>query len=406
MNNLQQAATQFGTPLYVYDADKIRERIVDLQTKIGKFERTEFLYAIKANFNPSIVKLIVDNGFGVDAVSVEEVLMALKSGCRLENIMYTENNMSDVEMEEAQKIGVLINFNSISRLEKYGSKFPGSRVSVRFNPNVGAASHATNITGGPGSKFGISHDRVDEVLTIIKRHNLKLVGIHQHIGSGWLEVESPKLAMEVILDLARQIKEAGGGSDLEFIDCGGGFGVPYRPDDQALDLEGLGREFNQVFKTFCAEYGKPLRLRFEPGRYVVAEAGHLVTEVTTVKSESDGRTYIGTDTGMNHLARVAMYGSYHPIRNLTNESGEMKTYDVCGNICECADFFAKDRELPLVREGDLLSIDVAGAYGMSMANHYQFRMLPMEVMVDGDQLQVIKVRESFDTLYNLYGFTL
>lgn len=394
--NLLDITQKYGTPLYVYEADVIDQRIAELQEKIGIYPKTEFLYAIKTNFNPHIVKRIVEKGLGIDAVSLEEVKIGLKCGCPIEKIMYTESSMSDEEMHEAHALGVLVNFGSLSRLEKYGKAYPGSRVSVRFNPNVGAASHATNITGGPLSKFGISYKQIEEVLSIVNRYGLKLVGIHEHIGSGWLGTAEPLAAMEILLDIAKELP------DLEFVDCGGGFGVPYKPDQEALDMETLGIEFNRKFSEFCKEYGRELVLRFEPGRYVVAEAGKLLVEVTDLKENPEGRVFAGVNSGMNHLVRVAMYGAYHPITNISNPDGTLKTYDVVGNICENADFFAKDREIAEIREGDVLSIDIAGGYGFVMANQYQFRGRPAEVLLENGEAKIIRERETFEDLFSIY----
>jgi len=385
-------AERYGTPLYVYNAETIDARIDDLLSGIGKYHNTEFLYAIKANYNPAIVRRIISRGLGIDAVSVDEVKLALACGCDKEKILFTENNITDAAMREAHELGVLINIGSLSRLRKFGGAFPGSRVSIRFNPNIGIASHETNITGGPDSKFGISFQHVEEVKTIAEEFDLQIVGIHQHIGSGWLRLREPILALDVILDIASQFE------NLEFVDVGGGFGVPYRPEENRLDIDILGDQIKQRFEEFVSSYGRELQLRFEPGRYVVAESGYLLTRVTDMKQSISRKTIVGTDTGMNHLVRTAMYGSYHPIQNMTNPQGMYQEYDVTGNICECADFFARDRMMHEIREGDLLAIGVAGAYGMSMATNYQFRALPAEVLVDGGEDSLIRKRETFDDL--------
>ncbi len=395
--SVEDIAKEHGTPLYVYDLKIIGERVNDLKTKIGAYKNTKFMYAIKTNYNPDVVKFITSKGIGIDAVSLEEVKLAMKFGVAAEDIMYTENNMTDAEMDETEELGVLINFGSISRLKKYGQKYPGNKVSVRFNPNVGAASHATNITGGPDSKFGVSYEYLDEVLKVCEEHNLTIVGVHEHIGSGWLGLEEPLVAMDVILDIARQIPT------LEFVDCGGGFGVPYKEDQEPLDIETLGQKFNEKFTAFCEEYGRELTLKFEPGRFFVAEGGHLLTEVNTLKDSPNGKIFAGTDTGMHHLVRPAMYGSYHPMRNVSNPEGATKNYDVTGNICESADFFGKDFPLNELREGDILSIDFAGAYGLCMASNYQFRPLPAEVTVDeSGTVKLARRRQTFEDLYNFY----
>lgn len=388
--NLLKIAQEFGTPLYVYDGQLIHARIDELLSTVGSYTPSKFFYAIKANYNPQIVREIIRRGFGIDAVSIDEVRLALYCGATPGNISFTENNMTDAEMDETVRLGVLINIGSLSRLEKFGQKYPGSNVCIRFNPNVGAASHSTNITGGPGSKFGIDSSQVEEVLALAQKYNLRIIGVHEHIGSGWLTIDEPLLALETILGIATHFP------DLQFVDVGGGFGVPYRPQQERLDLVTLGAKIQERFEKFVAKYGRRLELRFEPGRYVVAESGHLLTQVNTVKVSDSGRIFAGTDTGMNHLVRVAMYDSYHPIVNLSNPEGEKKVYDIVGNICESADFFAKDREMNEIREGDFLDIAVAGAYGMSMASHYQFRDVPMEVLVDGEEVRIIRRRESFE----------
>lgn len=396
----EQLLSHSGTPLYVYFEEILENKMEELKKFLGIWKKTKFLYAIKANGNPHLVKRIIAQGFGIDAVSLEEVQLALLSGTLAHNILYTENNCTDAEMNKAQKLGVLMNIGSLSRLKKFGAAFPGSNVCIRFNPNVGAASHATNITGGPDSKFGISFTEIETVKKIAEEYNLHIVGIHQHIGSGWLGLEEPLLAMDVILSLAPHF------SELEFVDFGGGFGVAYKPDQIPLDLELLGKKLAEKFEHFCNSFGRNIELRFEPGRYVVAEAGHLLTRVNTIKTGINGKIFAGTDTGMNHLVRPAMYGSYHPIVNVSNPNGEIKKYDVVGNICECADFFAKDRELAEIREGDILDIQIAGAYGMSMASEYQFRSRPAEVLIQKNgEVQVIRRRSSFEEMMRGFDFS-
>lgn len=395
---------KYPTPFFVYDEQTIIDRITELKNQIGQYENSEFLYAVKANHNPHIVKIMVQNGFGVDAVSLNEAKVGLLVGCPLEKIMYTENNISDSEMDEAYNLGILINFNSLERLETFGQKYPNSKVCIRFNPNVGAASHATNITGGPKSKFGISYKDVTKIKEICTKYNLTIVGIHQHIGSGWLTIEEPLLALDVILDIAKQIP------NLEFVDFGGGFGVPYKPDQNRLDMITLGNEFKKRMEAFNQEYYKnnheKIKLRFEPGRYPIAEAGKLICHVTSIKTTDENRTFIGTNTGMNHLIRPALYGSYHPIQNLSNPNKEVQTYDIVGNICESADFFAKDRELNTTKTGDILSIDIAGAYGTAMSSIFHLRSIPAEILIqpNGDD-KLIKPAQTFEELVKVYNYS-
>lgn len=381
---------EYGTPLYLYDQETIRERISELKSKLGVYPQTKFLYAIKANYNPHIVKFIISQGLGIDAVSIEDVKMALFCGAKPEDIMYTENNISDAEMKETQKLGALLNIGSLSRLEKFGQRFPGKNICLRINPEVGAGSHQTNITGGPDSKFGIAYKDFAQAIEISRQYKLNIIGLHQHIGSGWLETKEILRSIPIILQEALHVPS------LKFVDFGGGFGVPYRPNQQRLDLAELGKVYAQKFTDFCKKYGRPLELRFEPGRYVVAEAGHLLAQVTTLKDI--GKMIAGLNTGMNHLVRPAMYGSYHPVTNISNPEGKKKKYDVCGNVCESADFFAKSRMIPEIHEGDILSVEVAGAYGMSMASMYQLRPLPPEVLVSGSEHKLIRKRQTFSDI--------
>jgi diaminopimelate decarboxylase len=388
---------EFGTPLYVYDLSVIREKIELLKKFISSCNpQTRFLYSVKANYNLYLTKFLIEQGFGIDAVTIEEAKLALYCGCKAENIIYTECNMSDSEMDEAQKLGILINIGSLSRLEKFGAKYPGKHVCVRFNPNIGAASHATNITGGPESKFGIQFEFLDKILEIVKKYDLRLVGIHEHLGSGWLKIKEPLIAVEFLLMLAQKIP------DLEFLDFGGGFGVPYKSNRSSLDLESLGKEIERKLIVFKKKYDKEVKLIFEPGRFLVAESGHLLTQVTTLKTSTSQIVYAGTDSGMNQLVRVAMYGSYHHMINVSNPSGVGKSYHICGNVCESADFFAKRRRISEIREGDILSIEVAGAYGMSMASNYQFRSLPAEVVIDGNKVIQVRKRQSFEDLIGFF----
>ncbi len=394
--NIEKIVEQFGTPLYVYDLEVIQARINELRATLGSYKNTQFLYAVKTNYNPHLVREIVQHGCGIDAVSIEEVKIGLLAGAESTDIMFTENNSTDEDIHETVRLGVLLNVGSLSRLEKFGRAYPGHRVCVRFNPNVGAGSHATNITGGPDSKFGIATDELQTVLEIAKRYSLKIVGVHEHIGSGYLCQEEPLVALETILATAQYFP------DLEFIDVGGGFGVPYHPTEERLNLAELGEKIKTRFENFCTKYGRTLQLRFEPGRYIVGESGHLLTRVNTIKQSPSHKVVVGTDTGMNHLLRVALHGSYHPIVNVNNPTGKIQKYEIVGNICESSDFFAHDREIHEVREGDILDIQIAGAYGMAMASHYQFRDLPAEVLVDGENARVIRRRETFEERIKIF----
>jgi diaminopimelate decarboxylase len=322
--------------------------------------------------------------------------LALRLGVEPGRILFTENNATDAELAEAQARGVLVNCGSLDSLQRLG-RSRAAEASVRINPDVGAGEHDHTLTAGPKTKFGIHHSEVDEILRIEHETGIAVVGCHMHIGSNILDAAVFVAAMRVILDVARRLPH------LRFIDFGGGLGVPYRPEERPLDLERLGREASALMESFCAEYGRRLELRLEPGRFPVAEAGTLFTMVTSVKTRPayDGepaRCFVGCDTGFNHLLRPCLYGSYHPIDNITRPMAEPQLVDIVGNICESGDVFARDRHLPEPRPGDILAIRCAGAYGMSMASNYNLRPLPPELVLDDGEIRLVRERRSIAQL--------
>lgn len=384
----ERIGEEFGTPVYVYEEENIRRQLDSLEQGITYYPK-RILYAVKANFNSHILRILKEGGVGIDAVSPGEIALALRVGFLPKDILFTGNNITDEEMDFAVEKGVLLNIDSLSRLEKFGQKYPGQQVCVRINPDVGAGHHDHCITGGPKSKFGIWYSEVKEIKRIAENYELEIVGIHEHIGSQILEVDKFLMAMEVLLRVAPSFP------NLEFIDFGGGFGVPYKPGEKPLDIKELGRKMSERFKDFCREYRKKLTLVIEPGRSLVAEAGYLLTRVNTVKRNPDGRVFVGVDSGFNHLIRPAMYGSFHPITNISNPGGEKEKVDIGGNLCESGDKFAEDREISRVKEGDLILIGVAGAYGYSMSSIYNLRPRPPEVLVKPDEtLRLIRKRET------------
>jgi diaminopimelate decarboxylase len=374
-----------GSPLYTYDLDTVRARCRALKAAIP-YAPFQPLYAIKANPCPAVVRTILGEGFGIDAVSPGEVAMALRLGVDPQRIVYTENNMTDAEQAEAIAQGVLINCGSLDRLERLGAAGV-KRCAVRFNPDVGAGAHEKICTAGPLTKFGVPNAHLDRVLEIERRTGIRVVGAHMHIGSGFLEPEAFAQACTVIFALAARLPH------LEFIDCGGGIGIPYRAEQRSMDLAAMGRQLAADMEAFCSRYGRRLELRLEPGRFLVAESGTLLCTVTSVKETPEGRVFVGTDTGFNHLVRVAMYDAFHRIDNLSRPDAPRRKVDVVGNICESGDIFARDRELPLPQPGDLLAIRDAGAYGFAMASTYNLRPLPAEVAVEGGAARLVRPRQ-------------
>ncbi len=386
-----QLIEKFGSPLYVYDANTIKERFKQLKESISVIKNTKILYACKANSNVEIIKVLTEQGAGIDVVSPGEIYSASLAGCKSQDILFTGNNMSNWELDYAVAQGVLLNVGDLSALERFGKTYPNSDVCIRINPDVGGGHHEHVITGGPESKFGIYFTDVKLALEIAEKYNLKIKGIHQHIGSNILEEKTFLKAIDVLLKSAKDFPH------LEFIDFGGGLGIPYKPEDKSLNLNELNKKVAENFKNFCEEYGKDVEFWLEPGRFLVGESGYLLTTVNTIKT-NPGYKYVGTDSGFNHLVRPTMYGSYHEIINTSNLDGEKEKVTVCGNICESGDIFARDREISKIQEGDILAILNSGAYGYSMASNYNTRPLPAEVLIDGDEVRLIRRRENFEEL--------
>lgn len=381
-------AEKYGTPLYVYDGRLIVERYKELYKYI-KWPKLKILYAMKANYNVAIMNLLKNCNAFLDTVSPAEVHLGLKLGYKKEDILYTANNITIEEMHEIKKTGVLFNIGSISGLEKFSSAYPGSKVCLRFNPDVYAGAHKHVKTGGDITKFGILRSDINIVRKVTNKYNIKVVGLHEHTGSGIGETEKFYESMNNLLKIASRNNFP----DLEFIDFGGGFKVPYKPTSKRIDFVSFGENITSIFSDFCKTYGKDLEMYFEPGKYIVAESGYLMIEVNTVQNNR-GRYIAGTNSGFNHLIRPLLYNSYHQIENISNPSGELKIYDVCGNICETGDCFAEQRELPEIREGDKLIIKNAGAYCYSMGSIYNLRSMPSELLISGGKEYLVTERLS------------
>lgn len=387
---LVQLANEFGTPLYVYHAEKIKEQYSRLQSAFSSSD-TKFFYAAKALTNINILKYIKSIGCNVDCSSVNEVMLAIKAGFEPKNILYTSNNIAFSEIEAAQQLGVNINIDSISNLEKSGKKFGHHYpIGMRLRPNIMAGGNLKISTGHEDSKFGIPLEQIEKVLKVVKETNLFIRGLHIHTGSEIKDVEVFAKGIEVLFEAAQQFRE------LEFLDLGGGFKVPYQPGEEGTDIEKLGQKVAKEFKGFEKKYNRHLQVWFEPGKFMVSEAGYFITRVNVIK-ESGNSIFAGVNSGMNHLIRPMFYGAYHSIENISNSSGAEKKYNVVGNICE-TDTFAENRLLPEVREGDYLVFRNAGAYCFEMASNYNSRYKPAEVLVKDGKAHLIRNREEFDDL--------
>lgn len=387
---LQQIASRYGTPVYVYHGEKIKDQFNRLQNAFTGTD-VRFFYAAKALTNINVLKYIKSIGCNIDCSSINEVLLAVKAGFEPVNILYTSNNIHFSEIETAADLGVNINIDSLSNLEKFGEKYGhGYPVGIRVRPNIMAGGNLKISTGHVNSKFGIPLEQINEVVTLVKKKNLFIRTLHIHTGSEIKDVEVFAKGIEVLFEVALQFPE------LEVIDLGGGFKVPYQPGEEGTDIEQLGEKVKQEFNWFEDKYKRHFQVWFEPGKYLVSEAGHFVTSVNVLK-HSGKVHFAGINSGLNHLIRPMFYGAYHRIDNISNPTGVKKEYTVVGNICE-TDTFAEDRLLPEVRENDLMVFRNAGAYCFEMASNYNSRYKPAEVLVLDGNPKLIRKREEMDDL--------
>ena len=381
---------QFGTPLYVYHAEKIKEQYVRLTTAFRN-SNTVFFYACKALTNINILKYIRELGANVDCSSINEVRLALHAGFPPARILYTSSGISFDEIKEAQSLGVIINIDSLSNLEKFGATFAHTYpVGLRLRPNIMAGGNLKISTGHDRSKFGIPIDQIEKVLYLVEKYNLYIADLHIHTGSEIKDVDVFVKGIEILFDIVPRFTE------LKFIDLGGGFKVPYKDGDVETDIPLLAKKIEEAFASHPNPGGRPLQTWFEPGKFLVSECGYFIVKVNVIK-ETDAATFVSVDSGFNHLIRPMFYDAYHRIGNISNPNGELKRYSVVGNICE-TDTFAWDRMINEVREGDYLVFYTAGAYGFEMSSNYNSRYKPAEVLVKDGQAHLIRKRDRFEDL--------
>lgn len=383
-------ADEFGTPLYIYDGEKITNQVKTLQEAFSAVP-LKIKYATKALSNINVLKLIRNAGAGVDAVSIEEVKLGMMAGFSADEIMYTPSGVGFEEIREAVNLGIMINLDSLPLMEEFGQVYGGSvPACIRINPHIMAGGNLKISTGHKESKFGISIEQLSEVLDTVEKYKLQIIGLHIHTGSDILDAEVFLQGGNVLFEAAIQFP------DLEFLDFGGGFKVAYKPNDIATDVMEVGKKVGEAFQEFCKRYGRQLELWIEPGKFLVSEAGYLLVRTNLVK-ESPTVTFVGVDTGLNHLIRPMMYDAYHGVYNLSNSEGKKAKYNIVGYICE-TDTIAAHRELNEVKAGDLLVIKNAGAYGYSMASNYNSRLRPAEVLIWKGKAYQIRRREIFEDL--------
>jgi diaminopimelate decarboxylase len=387
---------KFKTPLYVLSQSRIEENFRRLNLALKKhYNKIRIYYSAKANSNISVLKILLKEGAWLDAVSPGEIFLGLKAGFPAEKILFTGTSVSKEELKYAIEAGVTINIDSLSQLKKLLKIAVPEVLSVRVNPGIGFGHHNYCITGGEESKFGLWLDEAEKAYKEAEKAGVKKFGIHMHIGSGILSVKAFAQAAEVFLNITKEIK-ARCGLTFDFIDFGGGLGVPYKPEEKELNIEEYAETILSVFKRKIVD-SEPF-FAIEPGRYIVCDAGILLTKAVSIKV-TPIKKFIGVDAGLNVLIRPAIYNAYHHIlvANKLNEE-EMEEYDVVGPICENADFLAKKRIMPKVEEGDVLAVLNAGAYGFSMSSQYNAKPKPAEVLVNKGRVEVIREREDFNNL--------
>ena len=387
---LLETAGEFGTPLYVYHAERITEQYQRLQAAFQETDAT-FFYACKALTNINVLKHIKSTGCNADCSSINEVRLALLAGFEPAKVLYTSNNIAFGEIEAAVSLGVHVNIDSLSNLRKFGDLYGHSYpVGIRLRPNIMAGGNLKISTGHNKSKFGIPVEDIGQVLNIMKEKNLHIRTLHIHTGSEIKDVEVFAKGIEVLFDLIKHFPE------LQVIDLGGGFKVPYVPGEEGTNIELLGKKVKAEFDAIEKIYGRRLQVWFEPGKFLVSEAGYFVVQVNVLK-QSGNTCFAGVNSGLNHLIRPMFYGSYHHIANLSNASGVPKPYHIVGNICE-TDTFAEDRMIAEIREDDYLVFYNAGAYGFEMASNYNSRFKPAEVLVKNNKARLVRRRDTMEDM--------
>ena len=390
IKDLLSIAHTYGCPVYVYDAYKIRSQYERLIKAFAAVPSLRINYAMKALSNGSILKLMRKLGAGLDTVSIQEVKLGLHAGFAPEQIIFTPNGVSMEEIEEAASLGVQLNIDNLSILEQFGSKHPHVPVCIRINPHVMAGGNSKISVGHIDSKFGISIHQIPHILRIVENTKMHINGIHMHTGSDILDIDVFLYAAEILFDAAKHFRE------LKFIDFGSGFKVPYKEVDIQTDIEELGEKLSQRFLEFCKLYGRDLTLAFEPGKFLVSEAGFFLVKVNVVK-QTTSTVFAGIDSGFNHLIRPMFYGATHFIENISNPEGKKRFYSVVGYICE-TDTFASNRQIAEISEGDILCFRNAGAYCYTMASNYNSRPRPAEVLWIDGQAKLIRKAETFEDL--------
>ncbi|SOS49034.1 Diaminopimelate decarboxylase [Tenacibaculum dicentrarchi] len=387
---LLNLANKYGSPLYVYDTEKIINQYKNITTAFSKVKNLKINYAVKALSNINILKIFKTLNSGLDTVSIQEVKLGLLAGFSPKDIIYTPNGVSLQEIEEVSKLGIQINIDNLSILELFGQKHPKTPVCIRINPHIMAGGNSNISVGHIDSKFGISIHQVPHIKRVVENTGMRINGIHMHTGSDILDIDTFIRASDILFDVAHQF------NNIDFIDFGSGFKVPYKSDDISTDIVELGKKLSERFNQFCKNYGKNVTLMFEPGKFLVSESGKFLAKVNVIK-QTTSTVFAGIDSGMNHLIRPMLYNSYHTIENLSNPKGRERFYSIVGYICE-TDTFGSNRRINEISEEDVLCFSNAGAYCYSMASNYNSRFKPAEVMIYKGKDYLIRKRETMDDI--------
>lgn len=389
-NLLLDLAKKYESPLYVYNTDKIKSQYKKITSAFSKVKNVKINYAVKALSNVNILKVFNELESGLDTVSIQEVRLSLSAGFNPKDIIYTPNGVSLKEIEDVAKLGVQINIDNLSILELFGQKYPKTPVCIRINPHVMAGGNSKISVGHIDSKFGISIHQVPHIKRVVENTGMLINGIHMHTGSDILDIDTFLMATEILFKITKEFK------NIEFIDFGSGFKVPYKLGDISTNIDELGKHLSKRFNDFCKEYGKELTLMFEPGKFLVSEAGYFLATVNVIK-QTTSTVFAGIDSGLNHLIRPMFYNSYHHIENISNPKGRERFYSIVGYICE-TDTFGTNRRISEIREEDVLCFHNAGAYCFSMASNYNSRYRPAEVMIHNKKDYLIRKRETFEDI--------
>jgi len=384
-----ELADQYDLPLYVYDS-AIMQRQYKRMTNAFHVKRLKINYACKALSNINVMKLFRDMGSGLDTVSIQEVMLGLRAGFKPSDIIFTPNCVSLEEIEMAVERGVRINIDNTSILEQFAQKHPDVPICIRINPHIMAGSNTKISVGHIDSKFGISIHQMPLVHRIVEATGIKVEGLHMHTGSDILDPDVFLMGAEILLDFAKEYE------DLDYVDFGSGFKVPYKAGDIETNIEELGAKISERFNAFCEEYGKDLTLMFEPGKFLVSEAGYFLVPVNVIK-HTTSTVFAGVDSGLNHLIRPMFYNSYHQVTNISNPGGKKRFYTIVGYICE-TDTFGVNRQISEIKEGDVLCFHNAGAYCSTMASNYNSRYRPAEVLVHEGKAHLIRQRETMEDI--------